>query len=262
MNMNSVNQTLYIPLYGKSYVSKRGIILHDPKAEEIWAAEGFPLKGKSASKWLAFYMGMRSAAFDRWLRRKLAESPDAAVLHLGCGMDSRISRVGDGGHLWYDIDFPAVIQERKKYYSETENYRMLAADVTNTDFLQDISGKNAIVVMEGISMYLKREQLCDLTARLDGRFEKVCLLMDCYTEFAAKASKYKNPVNDVGVTEVYGLDDAKLLETEGVRFLRERDMTPADLIDELTGMEKTVFKKLYAGSVARMMYRMYEYEKS
>ena len=29
--MNSVNKTLYIPLYGKSFVSKKGIILKDEK---------------------------------------------------------------------------------------------------------------------------------------------------------------------------------------------------------------------------------------
>ena len=34
--MDAVNKTLYIPLYGKSYVSKKGIILKDKKAEEIW----------------------------------------------------------------------------------------------------------------------------------------------------------------------------------------------------------------------------------
>ena len=52
--MDSVNKTLYIPLYGKAYVSRKGIILSDPKAEEIWQAEGFTLKGTSASKWLAY----------------------------------------------------------------------------------------------------------------------------------------------------------------------------------------------------------------
>ena len=62
--MNNVNKTLYIPLYGKSLVSKKGILLHDPKAEAIWEAEGFALKGKARSKWLAYYMGMRSAVFD------------------------------------------------------------------------------------------------------------------------------------------------------------------------------------------------------
>ena len=44
--MDSVNKTLYIPLYGKAYVSKRNIILKDPKAEEIWDKVGFELKGK------------------------------------------------------------------------------------------------------------------------------------------------------------------------------------------------------------------------
>lgn len=39
--MNEVNKTLYIPLYGKSEVSKKGIILNDPTAEKIWQKEGF-----------------------------------------------------------------------------------------------------------------------------------------------------------------------------------------------------------------------------
>lgn len=50
--MDGVNKTLYIPLYGKSYVSKKGIILKDEKAEEIWEKEQFKLKRKSKSKWL------------------------------------------------------------------------------------------------------------------------------------------------------------------------------------------------------------------
>lgn len=258
--MDSVNKTLYIPLCGKSYVSKRGIILHDPKAEEIWAAEGFPLKGKSASKWLSFYMGMRAAAFDRWVSRQLEKMPEATVLHLGCGMDSRCLRVGNGDNPWYDVDFPEVIAERKKYFRETDCYRMIAADV-RADFLDQIPGETAIVVMEGISMYLKPEELLQVLSRLSRRFSQVALLMDCYTEFAAKASKYKNPINDVGVTEVTGLDDPKELESSGLSFAGAQDMTPDDLIDQLTGMEKTIFKKLYAGAIARKMYRLYEYRK-
>ena len=35
--MNSINKTMYIPLFGKSYVSKKGIILQDKMAEEILA---------------------------------------------------------------------------------------------------------------------------------------------------------------------------------------------------------------------------------
>lgn len=69
--MDNVNKTLYIPLYGKAYVSSKGIILDDKKAEEIWEKEQFALKGKAKSKWLAYYMGMRSAVFDNWLRDRM-----------------------------------------------------------------------------------------------------------------------------------------------------------------------------------------------
>ena len=87
--MNSVNKTLYIPLYGKSYVSKKGLFLGDKKAEEIWEAAGFTLKGKSKSKWLAYYMGIRSAVFDEWLNQRMTDLQDAVIIHIGCGMDSR-----------------------------------------------------------------------------------------------------------------------------------------------------------------------------
>ena len=73
--MDGVNRTLYIPLYGKASVSRRGILLHDPKAEEIWAEAGFPLKGKAKSKWLTYYMGMREAVFDQWLAAQMEELP-------------------------------------------------------------------------------------------------------------------------------------------------------------------------------------------
>ena len=260
IKMDGVNKTLYIPLYGKAYVSKKGIILDDKKAEEIWSKEGFELKGKSKSKWLAYYMGMRSKVFDLWLSQKMDEMENGIVIHIGCGMDSRVERVGTKGHLWYDVDFPEVIQERKKYYEETEEYHMVASDARNQEWITGLpKSKSAILVMEGLSMYLTLEELKKLLASLENHFEDLSILMDCYTTFAAKASKYKNPINDVGVTEVYGLDNPKILEAAGVQFVKEHEMTPERMINELKGFEKAIFEKLYAGSVSKKMYRLYEY---
>ena len=105
-----------------------------------------------------------------------------------------------------------------------------------------------------------QEELAELLRSLKTHFSRISLLMDVYSTFGAKASKYKNPINDVGVTQVYGLDDPKNLEGEVIRFTGEREMTPDRLIGQLTGMEQTVFRKLYAGKAARKMYRLYEYE--
>ena len=258
--MNSINKTLYIPLYGKAYVSKKGIILQDKKAEEIWAKEAFPLKGKSKSKWLSYYMGIRSAVFDNWLRRQMVAMEDAVVLHIGCGMDSRVLRVGTMNHKWYDVDFPEVIRERKHYYTETDDYNMLAGDARKCDWLSDISaGKRAIVIMEGVSMYMTNTEVKALLTTLHNYFKETTILMDCYTVLAAKMSKYKNPINDVGVTKVYGIDNPVFLESDGVVFVKEHNMTSQEFIDELSGSEKYIFQKLYAGKFAKKLYRLFEY---
>ena len=105
-------------------------------------------------------------------------------------------------------------------------------------------------------MYVTPEELKTAVENLYAHFTDVRILMDCYTEFAAKASKYKNPINDVGVTQVYGLDDPNNLPG----FLREHEMTPTDLIDQLQGIERQIFRSLYAGGMAKKIYRLYEFQ--
>jgi len=258
--MDSVNKTLYIPLYGKAFVSKKGIILNDKKAEYIWQQEAFELKGKSKSKWLAYYMGMRSAVFDEWVKTEINKSVNVTVLHIGCGMDSRVERIGMSDVQWYDVDFPDVIEERRKYYSENGTYQMISADARQTEWIENIAGTNVIVVLEGISMYFKHEEMKRLLKALGDRFDSVRVLMDCYTERAAKASKYKNPINDVGVTMVYGIDEPNVFEEDtGFTFVKEHDMTPKQKQEQLKGMERFIFKHVFGGKISKGIYRMYEY---
>ncbi|MBE6634276.1 MAG: class I SAM-dependent methyltransferase [Ruminococcaceae bacterium] len=259
--MNNVKKTLYIPLYGKCYVSRRGLFLKDVLAETVWERAEFPLKRRSRSKWLAYYLGIRAAVFDDWLRERLREDTDTMVLHLGCGLDNRIGRVGFEGNLWYDVDLPDVIDERKKHYVESSDYRMLGADLREAGWLSELPrGKRVAVVMEGIGMYLSSDALKGLFAALEERFEQVFLLIDCYSPFAARMSKIKNPIKEVGVSRVYGVDDPRLLEAGGLIFSRSLDMSPSSYIDELEGMERRIFSALYAGKTSKRLYRLYEFK--
>ena len=260
--MNNVNKTMYIPLYGKALVSKKGIILKDKKAEEIWIKEGFKLKGKSKSKYLAYYMGIRSAVFDEWVLDKIKRNDNAVILHIGCGLDGRIYRVGFIKNTWYDVDFKEVLDAKKRYFIETDNYKMLEGNAIDCEFLSKTSnGSSAIVLLEGVSMYLNFTQLRSLFDKLSERFENVSLLMDCYTDFAVKMSKYKNPVKDVGVSKVYGLNNPNLLNESGIKFIKERQMTPNKYINQLKGVEKFIFSKLYAGNISKKLYKLYEFKK-
>lgn len=260
--MNEVSKTLFIPLYGKTQVSKKGMILNDPTAEKIWQAESFPIHGKSKSKWLANNMAMRARVFDDWTEAMLRASKDALVLHVGCGLDSRCLRVKETYLNWIDADFPEVLSLRKKYYEENDAYHMMAIDASKAEQVAGLpDSETAIVVLEGISMYLTNDQVRRLLQAFEKKYARLHILMDVYTEFGAKASKYKNPVNDVGVTELYGIDDIQaLLNDTKIKLKAEHSLTPDRLINELKPFERVFFKAVFAGGLYRRFYRLYELE--
>ena len=68
-------------------------------------------------------------------------------------------------------------------------------------------------------------------------------------------------INDVGVTEVYGVDNPQIYQTDKFAFVKEHAMIPQKYIDELKGFEKFIFAKLYAGSFSEKLYRLFEYKK-
>ncbi|MHA3676582.1 class I SAM-dependent methyltransferase [Faecalibacterium sp. PGM34] len=260
--MNEVNKTLFIPLFGKSQVSKKDIILSDPTAEKIWKADSFPIHGKSKSKWLAYNMAMRARVFDDWTEAMLRVNKDALVLHIGCGLDSRCLRVKEPYLNWIDADFPEVLSLRKKYYEVNDAYHMMAIDASKTEQIEKFpDNETAIVVLEGISMYLTNEQVSRLFQTLEKKYSHLHILVDVYTEFGAKVSKYKNPVNDVGVTELCGIDDIQvLLNDTKIKLKAEHSFTPDHLINELKPFERVFFRAMFAGKLYRKIYRLYELE--
>ena len=260
--MNEVNRTLFIPLYGKTQVSEKGIILNDPMAERIWKAEAFPIRGKSKSKWLAYNMAMRARVFDDWTEAMLRANPDALVLHIGCGLDSRCLRVKKTYTNWIDADFPEVLSLRRKYYEENDAYHMMAIDASKAEQIARLpDSETAIVVLEGISMYLTNAQVRCMLRAFEKKYTQLHILMDVYTEFGAKVSRYKNPVNDMGVTELYGIDDVKaLLDDTRIKLKAEHSFTPDHLINELKPFERVFFRTMFAEKIYRRIYRLYELE--
>lgn len=264
--MNNVNKTLFIPLYGKAKVSKQGVIISDPTAEKIWETEKFPIRGKSKSKWLTYNMAMRARVFDDWTDNMLSQNKTALVIQIGCGLDSRCRRVKENYNQWIDIDFPDVISVRKRYFDDSPNYSMIgfdASDSNNFNVLPDADC--AIVILEGVSMYMSdrqsNRQLREMFGVLECKYNDIHVLVDVYTEFAAKASKYKNPVNDVGVTELFGVDNMdQLLEGLRLHVVSEHSMTPARLVNELGGFDRAFFSFMFAERLYRKFYRLYELE--
>ena len=184
------------------------------------------------------------------------------MLHIGCGLDSRCERVKSACAEWLDLDLPEVIEVRRKHFAETERYRMQALDASDPEAVRDLpDGDCACVLMEGLAMYLTKEQLRGLLGALAEKYRHLHVLLDVYTVFGAKASRFKNPVNEVGVSRLYGIDDMEaLLSGLRIRVAEEHTFTPARLVDELPRARRTLFRFLFTGKLYRKIYRLYELE--
>lgn len=154
LDLTGVPETLVIPLYAKAqdYRSRRSI-LHDAKAEEIvrsldYDFERRGLSGKTRTRMLA----VRARQLDEWVRAFLVRYRNATVLNLGCGLDTRIARLAPPATVsWFDIDFPEVMAVRKRFFSESEQYRMLAGSLTDASWLSEVPrDRPAIAVADGV----------------------------------------------------------------------------------------------------------------
>jgi O-methyltransferase involved in polyketide biosynthesis len=115
----------------------------------------------------------------------LARHPQAVVVHIGCGLDSRFERVDNGQVDWYDLDLPAVIELRRKLIGgEEERYHLLGCSVLDDGWLEAVSAHGQCLILflaEGVVMYFGGTQVKSLVLMLRGRFPGAELVCDCYS---------------------------------------------------------------------------------
>jgi len=207
------------------------------------------------------YMSLRASIIDELTNKYLSSHKDTMVIHLGCGLDYRNLRVNQDYYKWYDIDFENVIDIRRKFYDENDNYKMIGSSVIDIKWLEQVEIKNnVLIVAEGLTMYLSVDEIKELLANINVKFKSAHLLFDAYTKRGVKASKIKNPVNQVGAKIKYGFNK----ESEFLSMNDNLEHYATHLIkkneNNLKGLTKLIFNNLYCGKVSQSIYKIYEFD--
>ena len=166
----------------------------------------------------------RSAHFDRWARQFLAVHPEAVVLHLGCGLDSRCYRLDPGpGVEWFDVDYPDVANLRSQLFPPREHCHVVAASVTDPGWLADIPvDRPTLMVGEGLTMYLTEQDGVALMRRIVERAQSGELQFDAFSRFGIKTQWTNTVVTRAGAKLYWGIDgpDDILEAVAGLRLLQ------------------------------------------
>jgi O-methyltransferase involved in polyketide biosynthesis len=128
---------------------------------------------------------LRSREFDRYTRDFLMRHPNALVVHIGCGFDTRFDRVDNGQVVWYDLDLPDIIELRRQLIGdEEERYHLLGYSVLDSTWLEVVSEyrqRPFLFLAEGLTMHLKETQNKALVRMLYDHFPGAELIFDAYS---------------------------------------------------------------------------------
>jgi O-methyltransferase involved in polyketide biosynthesis len=205
-------ETLLIPLYSKAQDNP---ILKDEKARQILEQVDYDFGGLKVPQKTVVTLSMRARQLDVYTQEFIDRHPNALVLHLGCGLDSRCQRVTRRESLWFDLDLPDVIALRSKFYPESDTYHMIASSVTDLTWLGRVSptDRPVFVVAEGLLMYLRESEVRDLILCLHQTFPGCSLVFDAFSKMTVARVESHPSLRKTGASVQWGIDDPHEIES-------------------------------------------------
>ena len=191
---NTVQETLIIPLYARKRCSELYPSLYRDETalrliDEIdYDFSALEKKSQSLTRRFGFLevaMRQNDLAFE--VRDYLKAHPGAAVVNLGCGLDST-GRVCDNGQCKiYNLDFPDVIQIRDHLLPAGEREENIPCDLNDPSWFGQIDASGgAVFFASGVFYYFLNEQVRALVQGMAVAFPGGRLVFDAANEKSLK----------------------------------------------------------------------------
>ncbi len=253
-------ETLLIPLYSKA---RNNLFFEDKKAQEILAGVQYDFERLKVPRKTAVTLCMRAKQLDEYTRQFLYAHPQALVLHLGCGLDSRCLRVPHPQAAWIDLDLPDVIEVRKKFYGLSETDRMIASSVTDPEWTEQIApeGRPVFMVAEGLMMYLEEKDVRALILCLRQKFSGCSLAFDAFSKLTAERVKAHPSLQKTGAVIQWGIDDPHEIErwADGICLKEEWFFSQSPDIGKLDWFYRAMFRLTGSIQAAKKAQRLLYY---
>jgi O-methyltransferase involved in polyketide biosynthesis len=228
VNWDAVSETLLLPLYARAVESQRpDPLIKDDKAVEIVRQMKYDFGRMKLSDGDNVAMILRLREFDHQVREFLKLHPQAAVVHIGCGLDTRFERVDNQQVEWYDLDLPEVIELRKTLIGgERARYHLLGSSVFGEAWLETLQSqpqRPVLFLAEAVLLYFEEIKVKSLVLTLQSRFPGSELVCDAHTPFAIWTDNLQFAMGGLRARVHWGLKHAKDLESwgAGIALLEE-----------------------------------------
>jgi O-methyltransferase involved in polyketide biosynthesis len=262
VKLTAEQETLLITLYAKAQPDNP--LMFDPKAKEIQDSVDYDFSRLRVPYKTVVLVCQRAKKLDSVTKDFMTGHRGGVVLQLGCGLDSRFLRVDDGEIDWYDLDMGPVIDLRRKFFSESERYRMLSASVTDPEWIEkvDTTEQPVLVVAEGLLMYLEESDVKRLVLRLQESFPGCRLVADVFSRLTARSAADHPALKRTGASLGWGIDDPREPEAwgPGIHLLEEWFFSDDPDLDRLSFGYRLAYRLAGAFTMAKRAHRIVYYQ--
>ena len=227
-SLEGVSETLLMTLYLRARESQRpNAMIKDDRAVEMVKQIDCDFSRFRMQRHDEVAIIVRMNKFDNHVRSFLARSPDAVVVHIGCGLDTRFERVDNGDVEWFDLDMPDVIALRQKLIrSQSSRYHTLATSVFEDGWLEGVGRfkpRSFMFIAEGVLPYFEEVQVKSLFLKLREHFPGCELVCDAHTPFVVWADNLHLAYAKLKARLHWSIKHGKDVENwgEGIRLLDE-----------------------------------------
>lgn len=231
VSLTREKETLLITLYAKAGESRLpDSLLRDRFAAEAVSRIDYDFSRLMIDRDLMIGVAMRAHILDGWTRDFIARHREATVLHLGCGLDSRIFRIDPASNIrWFDLDYPEVIALRRKLYPQRDGYSLIGSSVTDPNWVADVPvDRPTIIVAEGLFPYLPADEVPKLLRRLTAHLQCGELVFDGYSRLGLALLSWQPSVRVTGARLHWAINDPRELETEVPRLKLQTELPAYD----------------------------------
>ena len=191
---NTVQETLILPLYSRKLCSELYPNLYrDETAERLIGQIDYDFsEAEKSSRSLMQRFGslevaMRQNDLAFEVRDYLKAHPTAAVVNLGCGLDSTGRFCDNGSCKIYNLDFPDVITVRNELLPAGEREQNIPCDLNDTAWFSEIDASGgAVFFASGVFYYFLTEQVKALVQAMADAFPGGVLVFDAANRTAVK----------------------------------------------------------------------------
>ena len=207
-------ETLMLPLYGRYRANQMyPQLFKDTTAKEIIDRIDYSIEKSDMGKGPQIVYGMRQDVAERKARAFLAWNPEGILVNIGCGLDTIFDHIDNGKCRMVNIDFPEVIEFRRKLFDPKDRETDIGKDANDHAWMDEIGfgpGDKAFIMVLGVLFYFEPDDVRRLVDAIGRRFPGATMVFDYENaKMLARSNRAVRKTGNKGAWMPFSMEDAR-----------------------------------------------------